>query len=310
MTKRPLLALTLALTACSIAPGTAAAKGLGLAGASGGVAVPGSPYRYVAISPGYPDKLTPHALTVVVRIDRRDGSVDRWWYLRGFYYVPAVAYDGTGGGLSGDGRTLVLKRFSTAPSPPTTRLAILRTDPYLRHPLRPGQHRPPHAIGHVTLDGNFSFDAISPDGSTVYLTHYRPYDRASDDFEQRALDTRSGELSPRPVVVPNLDPDGAARIVRRLGPEVTIWFHQHYAPQPLVRAWGQSAPAARRFARLARLPFKLLRWPAGAAPNWQNHRFPGTSSFAVELPRGSLPSELGARLDRAVVSLGREVSED
>ncbi|HWM53962.1 MAG TPA: M14 family zinc carboxypeptidase [Solirubrobacterales bacterium] len=102
----------------------------------------------------------------------------------------------------------------------------------------------------------------------------------------------------------------AARIVERLRPEVTIWFHQHYAPQPLVRAWGQSVPAARRFARLARLPFRRLPWLAGTAPHWQNRRFPGTASFVVEMPRGALPRRVLGRLGEAVVRLGREVGED
>jgi len=99
----------------------------------------------------------------------------------------------------------------------------------------------------------------------------------------------------------------AARIVRRLRPEVTIWFHQHYARRPLVRAWGQSVPAARRFARLAELPFRRLPWLAGTAPNWQNHRFPGTSSFVVELPRGELPDGRRALLEHALVRLARGV---
>ncbi|HEU4944349.1 MAG TPA: M14 family zinc carboxypeptidase [Solirubrobacterales bacterium] len=102
----------------------------------------------------------------------------------------------------------------------------------------------------------------------------------------------------------------AARIVRALAPQVTIWFHQHSSPRPLVRAWGQSAPAARAFARLARVPFRLLPWPDGTAPNWQNHRFPGTSSFVVELPPGELGIDLGGRLERAVVRLARKVGED
>lgn len=100
----------------------------------------------------------------------------------------------------------------------------------------------------------------------------------------------------------------AARIVRRLRPEVTIWFHQHHAPQPLVRAWRQSVPAARRFARLAELPFRRIPWPAGTAPNWQNHRFPGSASFVVELPRGELPEGRRALLERALLRLGRHVA--
>jgi murein peptide amidase A len=74
----------------------------------------------------------------------------------------------------------------------------------------------------------------------------------------------------------------ARRLIRALRPDVTIWFHQQ--AEPLVRAWGQSIPAARAYARLAGMPFVALPWMDGTAPNWQNHRFPGTSSFVVELP--------------------------
>ena len=101
----------------------------------------------------------------------------------------------------------------------------------------------------------------------------------------------------------------AARIVEQLRPEVTIWFHQHYEAEPLVRAWGGSVAAARRFARLARLPSRRLPWLAGTAPNWQNHRFPGTASFVVEMPRGPLPVAVEARLGRAIATLARRVGE-
>jgi protein MpaA len=77
-------------------------------------------------------------------------------------------------------------------------------------------------------------------------------------------------------------------LIERLQPQVTIWFHQ---PQGVVRAWGQSVATARRFAALARYPYRSIRWPYGTAANWQNHRFPGTASFVAELPPGPLPSE-------------------
>jgi protein MpaA len=102
----------------------------------------------------------------------------------------------------------------------------------------------------------------------------------------------------------------AARIVQRLRPAVTIWFHQQRAAKPLVRAWGGSVAAAARFAQLAELPFRRLPWLAGTAPNWQNHRFPAASSFVVELPRGPIGEGREARLERAIVRLGRQVSED
>lgn len=74
----------------------------------------------------------------------------------------------------------------------------------------------------------------------------------------------------------------ARGLIRTLRPDVTIWFHQQEAR--LVRAWGPSIPAARAYAELAHEPFARMRWLDGTAPNWQNHRFPGTSSFVVELP--------------------------
>jgi protein MpaA len=92
------------------------------------------------------------------------------------------------------------------------------------------------------------------------------------------------------------------RLVKRIHPQITIWYHQ---PQKLVRAWGQSVPAARKYARYARMAFGRIRWPHGTAPNWQNHRFPGTSSFVVELAPGSLPEHRVARHAYAVTKLAR-----
>jgi protein MpaA len=102
----------------------------------------------------------------------------------------------------------------------------------------------------------------------------------------------------------------AARIIRRLQPEATVWFHQDAASHPYVRAWGQSVPTARRFARLAHLRFRLMEWLPGTAPNWQNHQFRGTSSFVVELPPGKLGNALRIKLSAAVDRLARKVGKD
>jgi len=83
----------------------------------------------------------------------------------------------------------------------------------------------------------------------------------------------------------------ARRLILRLRPALTLWFHQ---PQALVRAWGPSIPAGRRYARLAGVPFRALAWPGGTASNWQNHLRPHETSFVVELPSGPL-TPLAAR---------------
>jgi protein MpaA len=97
----------------------------------------------------------------------------------------------------------------------------------------------------------------------------------------------------------------AARIVSALRPRVTIWFHQIRSGGPFVRAWGRSAPAGRLFAHLAQIPFRLMRWPAGTGPNWQNHRFPGSAAYVVELPPGELSPRLAGQLNDALNRVGR-----
>jgi murein peptide amidase A len=103
---------------------------------------------------------------------------------------------------------------------------------------------------------------------------------------------------PRPASEP--ETRIAMWLVERLDPRITIWFHQ---PQALVRAWGGSVPAARRYARLAGLPFRRLPWPAGTAPNWQNHRFRDAASFVVELPPGKLTADQAHRYAVAVLRI-------
>jgi protein MpaA len=109
---------------------------------------------------------------------------------------------------------------------------------------------------------------------------------------------RRGDLEypgPRPLSEP--ESRLAVDTIRRLRPDVTIWFHQH---QDLVRAWGASVPAARRFAALVGLRFRRLVWPSGSATRWQNNRFPGTAAFVVELPAGPVPAAQLARYVRAI----------
>jgi penicillin-insensitive murein endopeptidase/succinylglutamate desuccinylase/aspartoacylase family protein len=94
----------------------------------------------------------------------------------------------------------------------------------------------------------------------------------------------------------------AARLIRRLRPAVTIWFHQH---ENRVRGWGGSMAEARTYARLAGMRFAAVPWPRGTAPNWQNHRFAGAASFVVELPAGNLSPAALARQVHAILALGQ-----
>jgi protein MpaA len=520
--------LVLIVLALPLAPAKASGDGLGILGGTPSIVDP--PYRYVALTPH-----TRHPLSVVERIDMRDSTVDRWWYLHGSYYLPAVAADGSPGGISANGM-LALSTLPRRYPPRRSRFAILDTRLFLRHP-QTGK-APRHAITRLRLRGAYSFDAISPDGSRIYLVHNIFDGRRLSRYEVRALDTSSGRLLPQPIVdpeepdermqgspvtrlaspdgrwaytlytgpketflhaldtvdgravcvdlpqlghlrepfqlrlrfgdggqkivvfsrdrkdagdaplleidrqsfavrspaatdllafvhafrgpgirtatlgrstagrrielrqlgaprwpgellifgcihgdecaasgvapvssltagcpdpssdiyfLPSLDPDGtaadsrlnargvdlnrnfpsewhplgrpfspeysgprpfsepetrlAARVIRAVQPTATIWFHQYDGRRAFVRAWGQSAPSARHFATLARMPFRLMRWPAGTGPNWQNHTFPG-AAFVVELPRGAVDPRMRERLGRALQRMGRWVRED
>jgi Penicillin-insensitive murein endopeptidase/Zinc carboxypeptidase len=91
----------------------------------------------------------------------------------------------------------------------------------------------------------------------------------------------------------------ARRLIERIRPDVSIWFHQ---PQAVVRAWGASRATARRYARLADEPYRSLVWPPGSASRWQNGL--GQTSFVVELAPGPLSTADAARHVRAILKLG------
>lgn len=90
----------------------------------------------------------------------------------------------------------------------------------------------------------------------------------------------------------------ARRIARAVEPAATIWFRQRPGARPYVHAGRQSAPAARRFAHLARMPY-------ASAPGTG-----GGDSFVVELPSGALEPAMESRLSKALVRMGRWVRED
>lgn len=189
----PLLIVMLAV----LAPTTASAAGGGILGGTKSFTDP--PYRYVALTPR-----TRHPLTVVERIDLRDSTVDRWWYLRGSYYLPAVALDGSPGGISANG-TLVLTSLPRRYPPQHSKFALLDTRLFLRHPHR-GPDSPRHAVTRLNLPGAYGFDAISPDGARIYLIQNFFKRGEVSHYEVRALDTASGQLEPGAIVDPE-EPD-------------------------------------------------------------------------------------------------------
>jgi protein MpaA len=96
----------------------------------------------------------------------------------------------------------------------------------------------------------------------------------------------------------------ARRLIMRVRPDLTIWFHQ---PFGIVDRSGGNPFAERRFAQLIGLPLVRLpgRYP-GAATRWQNHTLPGTA-FVTELP-SKVGGGLVRRASRAVRALSAELA--
>src|SRR5262249_46313572 len=136
--------------------------------------------RYVTLSSG--------TRTIVVGIARNGGRIVRSAILPGNFTIPAVAYDSTAGRLPPDPRTLVLIQ-------PRVHLPPTRTRPLL---LPPSQLSNPTLID---LRGDFSFDAVSPNGAHIYLIQYtHPTDPTRSLV--RSYDVKRWRLDPRPIVDP------------------------------------------------------------------------------------------------------------
>lgn len=90
------------------------------------------------------------------------------------------------------------------------------------------------------------------------------------------------------------------RLVRRVQPDITIWFHQ---PLALVDRSGRDNRIERRYARLVGLPLVRLARLHGTATSWQRHAIRGTEAFVVELPGGRPRPREVRRYARAVYRL-------
>ena len=126
--------------------------------------------------------------TVVAWVRTDGGRILRSSPLPGRFTIPAVAYDGSAGGLSGDGNTLILINPRT-------------TFPRKRTPLLVVDAQALQPIDRIDLRGDFSFDAVSPNGHWLYLIQY-PSASDPSTYRVRAYDLWDRRLVAAPVVDP------------------------------------------------------------------------------------------------------------
>ena len=142
-----------ALVALALVTGTAlAAKGGPAPGVSvgwDGTVDSSGAVRYVALPAA--------STTTIAAVRTSDGRVLRYGTIRGVFGIPLVAFDGTAEGVSRDGKTLLLA--DVAARPEQTHFAVLRTANF-------------RVAKRLTLPGQWAYDALSPDGRTLYATQY------------------------------------------------------------------------------------------------------------------------------------------
>src|SRR5258708_37860452 len=85
-----------------------------------------------------------------------------------------------------------------------------------------------------------------------------------------------------------LESEAAVTFPNKVRPAATIWFHQH---MNLVDLSGGDASIEQRYASMVGLTTQQLPRYPGSATSWENHTFPGSTAFVVELPAGSLSPE-------------------
>jgi Penicillin-insensitive murein endopeptidase/Succinylglutamate desuccinylase / Aspartoacylase family len=153
-------------------------------------------------------------------------------------------------------------------------------------------HAPPPPRGSITI-----VQDLNPDGHAAK----RRANAHGVDLNRNFPGTWRSSATAGPAPASEVEARLAMRLIRRLRPDVTIWFHQ---PQGLVRAWGLSVGIARRYARLAGMRFARLPWPPGSATAWQHRALPGSRAFVVELPAGELGLRESGRYAQAVLRLG------
>jgi hypothetical protein len=178
-----MLRVVATLLALSFVPTALADGGPSPGAARGGLGVLGGNVRYVAIGTG--------RTTELVSIRANSGQLAGWVTFRGFWGVPTVAYDGTTGGLSYDHSTLVLGQVNPwACAPASCTWSTSRFAVFTPNTLRWRET--------VVLPGRFTYDALSPDGRTLYLIQYVSRSAVSR-YLVRAYDLAHGRLLPQAI---------------------------------------------------------------------------------------------------------------
>lgn len=123
----------------------------GVLGGGDGVAAASGEVRYETFPAG--------SQTVLAVVRKNGGQALRYMTFPGQWGVPMVAWNNTGGGLSRDGRTLILESGAAEVQRKYSSFLVVNTNSLSARTI-------------IGVQGDFSFDALSPDAKTLYLIQH------------------------------------------------------------------------------------------------------------------------------------------
>jgi hypothetical protein len=121
--------------------------------------------------------------TVVAAVQKDGGRIVKFGQVIGNWGIPVVSWDGSTSGLTRDRTTLVLGEMPTSPMLRKQSTFLVLSTKRLSISDR------------ITLDGDFSFDALSPDGSVLYLIQHVDA-QSLTRYVVRSYDLRHDRLNP------------------------------------------------------------------------------------------------------------------
>jgi protein MpaA len=107
------------------------------------------------------------------------------------------------------------------------------------------------------------------------------------NFPWRWRSGARGTYFPGPKAGSEPETQAIMRLVRRVRPQLAIYYHQHLGIT--VRARGADPDVQREYARRTGLPLRSLPDYRGTAIGWENHLVRDGSAFVVELKAGAAP---------------------
>lgn len=238
--------------------------------------------------------------TVISAVEVATGNHLRATQLEGHYSLPWVMPGNLPAGLSRDRQTLVLAREPGQDEIATferenrwvTRFAVLDTA-FERQ------------VRIIEIEGNYSYDALAPGGSTLYIIEHQPPVHPTEAYAVRAYDLPAGALLPGAIV----DKASAAQVMEgtpleQIAPSGSAWVYTLYRSSrhgPFVHA----LEASNRFALCIDLPQAGMA-DEGAARYWGMvlTRY-GNTLYTVNSALGQI-----AEIDASGASLRRTATFD